>query len=183
MSAADLQALSATTAPTGTAYYVEKARSAALAAWSRTADFPAWTREAWTREAWTQALSLSGLPMSTARSLLIMLDAADQNGNVRLTRETVAEALGLSRVASVSAHWKQARAAHLMVCTTRFNRPMLHRLTIPDGDLTPPSPHGQPLQIQTWAEASGTENIGTDVRASLALGSRTDEPRLPAKTP
>ncbi|MFQ4150305.1 hypothetical protein AAGW05_16730 [Arthrobacter sp. LAPM80] len=178
MSAVLLRATPAAIQHTGTAYYVAKVRASALAAWSRTADIPAWTREAW-----MQALSLSVLPIATVRSLLILLDVADNSGNVRLTREAVAEALGLSRVASVSAHWKQGRAASLMVSTSQFNRPMLHRLTIPGGDMTPPLPRVRPLHTLTWAEASGAEHVSTDVLASAALGRGGDDPRLPGKTP
>jgi hypothetical protein len=84
----------------------------------------------WTEQAYRVALDGSGLASGAKKTMYAMLDSA--NGQyVTIDRASLCAKVAIRREATITEHWRKARAAGLLASKPRFNSSSIHKLTIP----------------------------------------------------
>lgn len=84
----------------------------------------------WTERAYRMALDGSGLASSVKKTMYAMLDSATGQ-YATIDRASLCSKVAVRREATITDHWRKARAAGLLVSKPRFNSSSIHKLTIP----------------------------------------------------
>lgn len=84
----------------------------------------------WTEQGYRRAVDESKLALSVKNTMHAMLDYASGQ-YVTIDRASLCSKVAVRREATITEHWRKARAAGLLISKPRFNSSSIHKLTIP----------------------------------------------------
>lgn len=106
--------------------------------------------ESWTLSAYCQAVDESSLHQNAKRTLIAMTETA-RGQRTTIDRASLCALTGVRREATITRHWRQARAAGLLLSKHRYNRSSIHTFTLPGVPLpAADGVHCQPLRVHIW---------------------------------
>lgn len=104
------------------------------------------------REKFLLAVDSSWLNEGAKRTMTAMSNTANLEGLTATSGIALAENLQV-RSATISAHWKEARIAGLLLTQRRFNSSSIQQLSWPGSGLRTPNATGTPTLSHRWSDA------------------------------